>query len=71
MNWITIEGLWKEKMGAAHEQWGKITHDELAEVAGKREKLEGLIQQKYGISQDEAGKQIDLWAEKLKDVIGK
>lgn len=67
MNWNMIEGKWKETMGSAREKWGDLTDDELTEVAGKKEKLEGLIQQKYGVTQEAASKQIDDWAGKLKE----
>jgi len=53
------------------ERWGMLTDDEIDQVDGKREKLEGLIQQKYGITQVEAEKQIDEWAEKAKDTFVK
>lgn len=69
MNWNIIEGKWKETIGSAREKWGDLTDDELTEVAGKKEKLEGLIQQKYGLTQEAASKQIDEWAEKIKDLI--
>lgn len=71
MNWNIVEGKWKEMAGSVREQWGKFTDDELQEVAGKRDKFEGLLQQKYGVTQEEAAKQIDDWAGKLKDTITK
>ena len=48
------------------EEWGKLTDDELMQVNGNREILEGKIQEKYGITKQEANKQIDEWANKLK-----
>ncbi len=71
MNWNIVEGKWKEMAGSVREQWGKFTDDELQEVAGKRDKFEGLLQQKYGVTQEEAAKQSDDWAGKLKDTITK
>lgn len=58
MNKDTIEGNWKELKGRVKEQWGKLTDDRLDEIAGKREQLAGEIQQAYGISRDEAEKQL-------------
>ena len=69
MNWNIIEGKWKEMSGSVQEQWGKLTNDELAEINGKKEKLEGMLQKKYGVTQEEATKQVDDWAGKLKDII--
>lgn len=69
MNWNMIEGKWKEVTGSAKERWGDLTNDELMELGGKRDKLEGLLQLKYGITQQAAAEQIDEWAGKLKDMI--
>ena len=44
------------------EQWGKLTDDDLTFIDGKREQLEGRIQERYGIQRDVARKQIDEWA---------
>ena len=40
------------------EKWGKLTDDDLTTISGKREKLAGVLQQKYGIAKDEVEKQI-------------
>jgi uncharacterized protein YjbJ (UPF0337 family) len=61
MNWDRIEGNWKQWKGAAKEQWGKLTDDDLDIVKGKREQLAGRIQERYGIAKDEAERQIDDW----------
>ena len=36
------------------EQWGKLTDDDLTFIAGKRDQLEGKIQERYGIQRDAA-----------------
>jgi uncharacterized protein YjbJ (UPF0337 family) len=43
------------------QQWGKLTDDDLAQINGSQEKLEGIIQERYGIARDETRKQIDSW----------
>ena len=58
MNWDRIEGSWKQFKGKAKEKWGKLTDDELDEIAGRKEQLAGKLQQAYGISKDEADRQI-------------
>jgi uncharacterized protein YjbJ (UPF0337 family) len=61
MNWDEVEGKWKQFRGAVKEKWGKLTDDDLDVIAGKREKLAGRIQELYGITRDEADKQIENW----------
>jgi uncharacterized protein YjbJ (UPF0337 family) len=64
--WDRIEGNWKQFSGEVRKQWGKITDNELEEIRGEREKLAGRIQESYGITRDEANRQIDEWADQLK-----
>lgn len=65
MNWHQIEGQWKQLTGQVRTQWAKLTDDDLAQVAGKKDQLIGKLQEHYGILKDDAEKQIDKWLEKL------
>jgi uncharacterized protein YjbJ (UPF0337 family) len=48
-------------------QWGNLTDDHLDVIAGKRDELLGKIQEAYGITQDEAEKQIKQFEKNSKD----
>jgi uncharacterized protein YjbJ (UPF0337 family) len=61
MNWDQIEGKWKQAKGAIKQKWGKLTDDDLDVIDGKRDVLVGKIQERYGITRDEAQKQLDSW----------
>ena len=52
MDWNRIEGDWKQARGRIKEKWGKLTDDDLAQINGQREQLEGKIQQRYGLAKD-------------------
>jgi uncharacterized protein YjbJ (UPF0337 family) len=67
MNWDRIQGNWKQVVGKAKVQWGKLTDDDLDVVAGRREQLAGRIQERYGITKDEVEKQIADWELKATD----
>jgi uncharacterized protein YjbJ (UPF0337 family) len=67
MNWDRIEGNWKQFTGGVKEEWGKLTHDQLDKIAGKRGQLAGKIQEAYGLTKDAAEKQIADWQARLKD----
>ncbi|GKS69809.1 UPF0337 protein [Nitrosomonas sp. PY1] len=58
MNWDEIEGNWKQLKGKALEKWGEITNDEMDVIAGKKDQLVGQIQAKYGVTKEEAEKQV-------------
>ena len=65
MNWDRIEGNWKQFSGKVRQQWGKLTDDDLDVIDGRREELAGRIQEVYGVSKDEAEKQIERFAGSL------
>lgn len=59
MNENILEGKWKQLRGSIRERWGELTDDELDQIAGKRDRLAGMLQERYGYSQLEAEQQID------------
>jgi uncharacterized protein YjbJ (UPF0337 family) len=63
MNRNILEGNWKQIRGSIREKWGELTDDELDQIAGKRDKLAGILQERYGYTQMEAEKQIDEFLE--------
>src|SRR5688572_24874782 len=67
MNWDRIEGNWKQFKGKIKEEWGKLTDDELDVIAGKRDKVAGKIQERYGLSKDEAEKQLAAFEARHRD----
>lgn len=68
MNWDIVEGNWKQLKGQVKARWGKLTDDHLDVIAGKRTELAGKIQESYGITADEAEKQIKSFEEQNKDL---
>ncbi len=67
MNWNIVEGKWTEMKGFAKEKWGDLTDDELTQVAGKKEQLEGLLKQKYGWTQEKVDEQVSDWMDAVND----
>jgi len=67
MNWDIVEGNWKQFKGKVKVQWGKLTDDQLDVIAGKRVDLAGKIQESYGVTKDEAEKQIKIFEALNKD----
>lgn len=58
MNKHIIEGHWKEVKGKVKEQWGKLSDDRLDVIDGNKDQLSGEIQKSYGVSKDDADKQV-------------
>jgi len=64
MNKDSIVGNWLLFKDKVKEQWGKLTDDDLDEIDGKREHLLGKIQERHGITKEEAEKQVTEWHER-------
>ena len=54
-------GEWKQFKGKVKEQWGKLTDDDLTYIDGKRDRLVGRLQERYGIAKDMAESQLRDW----------
>lgn len=59
MNSEQFRGQWTQIKGEVRKQWGRLTNDELEMIAGERDKLVGKLQEKYGISKEEAERQVN------------
>jgi uncharacterized protein YjbJ (UPF0337 family) len=68
MNWDQIEGNWTQFTGKVKEQWGKLTDDDLTEIAGKRDQLAGKLQSRYGYEKAKIDREIDEFARTLKSL---
>lgn len=65
MNWERISANWAHWKGRVRERWGRLSDDELANVAGRREQLAGRIEKAYGLTREEAERQIRNWERNL------
>jgi uncharacterized protein YjbJ (UPF0337 family) len=61
MNWDRIQGQWQQVQGEAKRRWAQLTDDDMMEVEGNRDKLEGKIQERYGYSKDRVKREVDEW----------
>ena len=52
------EREWKQFVGKAKEKWGRLTDDDWEVAEGKRDQLIGKIQERYGITREEAERQL-------------
>jgi uncharacterized protein YjbJ (UPF0337 family) len=66
MNWDLIKGNWRQFTGKVKEKWGKLTDDDLTTIAGRRDQLLGLLQQRYGYEKEQAEKELDEFTRSLK-----
>ena len=67
INKDTVQGNWKQFKGKMQEAWGKLTDDDFDVAAGRKEQILGRIQERYGITKEEAGKKIEEFEKKYTD----
>jgi uncharacterized protein YjbJ (UPF0337 family) len=65
MDWSRISGNWTHWRGRVRERWGRLTDDQLNVIAGRREQLAGRIQELYGLTAEEADRQLKNWERNL------
>jgi uncharacterized protein YjbJ (UPF0337 family) len=56
--WAKVKGAWTQTKGEVKVQWGKLTDDDIAQIDGRREVLVGKIETRYGVSREEAERQV-------------
>jgi uncharacterized protein YjbJ (UPF0337 family) len=61
VNWDQIQGKWKQTKGAVKQRWGRLTDDDLDIIDGQRDQLVGRIQERYGITRENAEKELESW----------
>ena len=59
MNKDQIQGHWNEAKGKIKQTWGNLTDNDVTKLTGKRDEIEGLLQQKYGYEKEKAKKEVD------------
>jgi uncharacterized protein YjbJ (UPF0337 family) len=58
MNKDILQGKWRQMRGEMKKWWGELTDDELDKIEGNRDKLLGLLQEKYGYSRQKAEEEV-------------
>ena len=56
-----MEENWKQFKGNVKARSGNLTDDDLYVIAGKRDHLEGKIQERYDLAKDQMTTQVDTW----------
>jgi uncharacterized protein YjbJ (UPF0337 family) len=61
MNWEQAEKKWIQLKALVIARWAKLTDNDLAFIAGRRDQLISKIQERYGIDNEEAERQVNEW----------
>jgi uncharacterized protein YjbJ (UPF0337 family) len=66
MGWDEVERSWNELKGEVKRQWSKLTDEDVEIVKGKYPELLGLLQERYGHAKEQAEREINDWAKRLR-----
>ena len=61
MNWNRISGNWDHFKPLVKNRWSRLDDVQLRLIAGKREKLVGVIGEEYGLNEGESDAQVSAW----------
>ena len=59
MNTDTFEGRWRQMRGELRSWWGKLSENDFEKIAGRKDRLLGMLQEKYGYTREAAQQEID------------
>jgi uncharacterized protein YjbJ (UPF0337 family) len=59
MNTDTFEGQWRQMKGELRSWWGRLSDNDFEKIAGKKDRLIGMLQEKYGYTREAAQQEMD------------
>ena len=59
MNEDIFSGQWKQLRGDLKSWWGKLADDDFDRIGGQKDKLIGLVQEKYGYAREHAEQEVE------------
>ncbi len=59
MNQDQVNGKWEQLKGRAKKAWGELTDDDFTKAEGSKDKLYGIIQERFGDTKDAINKKMD------------
>jgi len=65
MNWDQIKGDWHQLSRRLKEKWKKLTDADLKSIAGSRDELEGVLQERYGYNKHQVEMELDRFTTSL------
>jgi uncharacterized protein YjbJ (UPF0337 family) len=60
MNEDVFDGWWKQMKGQVREWWGDLTDDDVEKIGGKKDRLLGALQERYGWTRARAEDEVNM-----------
>lgn len=65
MDWSRIAGNWTHWRDRVRQRWSRLSEDQLDLIGGRREHLSRRIQELYGVTPEDADRQLLNWERNL------
>lgn len=65
MDWDRIESNWPHWRGRIQERWSRLTNAHMDAIAGRRTELTQRLRELYGLTPEEADRQLANWERNL------
>lgn len=62
-----FQGQWQQLKGNLRSKWGKLTDDDMEQIAGSKDRLVGALQERYGYMWDEAQRMVDRYLDEYSE----
>ena len=59
MNSDVFEGRWRQMRGDLRSWWGRLSDNDFEKIAGRKDRLIGMLQEKYGYTREAAQQEVD------------
>ena len=59
MNTDIFEGRWRQMRGDLRSWWGRLSDNDFEKIAGRKDRLIGMLQEKYGYTREAAQQEVD------------
>jgi uncharacterized protein YjbJ (UPF0337 family) len=69
MNEDVFAGQWKQMRGELKSWWGKLADNDCDRIGGQKDKLVGVVQEKYGYAREQAQQEVDRRLEEYSDTM--
>src|SRR6266542_2414732 len=65
----TFEGQWNHLRGQLRSWWDKLTEVDLEKIAGKKDALVGIVQERYGYARERAEQEVERRWQEYRDTL--
>ncbi|AEI40209.1 CsbD family protein [Paenibacillus mucilaginosus] len=62
METTVLKGKWNQIKGEVKKQWGELTDDDLEQISGEKDRLIGILQERYGHAREDIEREYKEWS---------